>query len=116
MNIVEKTLNESAVPRLQIRCEHEEGDYYNQIWIYELVYEHFTGEVEKVKMGETKRESGSGKFPIDEDGKLDLPFRDGVHIKHDALKLKLPAYAFCDDVVQRLDLERMKELFPDKYK
>src|SRR5690554_5698969 len=103
MNIIEKTLNESVVPRLQIRCEHEEGDYFNQTWIYELVYEHFVDGVVKVKLGETKRESGSGVQPVNEDGTLDLPIRDGAHIKHDSIHLNLPAFAICDDIVQKID-------------
>jgi hypothetical protein len=113
---IEKILNESALPRLQIRCEHEEGNYYNQTWYYELVYKHFTGEVVKIQIGKTERNGGDGKPPINEDGKLDLPLRDGAHIKHDAIHLNLPAFAICDDIVQKIDLDEFKSKFPEKYR
>ncbi|MFS1518576.1 hypothetical protein V1503_19245 [Bacillus sp. SCS-151] len=115
MNQIENVLNASSVPRLQIRCEHEEGDYIFQTWKYELVYEHFTGEIAKIMMGETKRESGSGEKPIGEDGLLELPYRDGAHIKHDAIMFNMPAYAICDDTVQKIDLGKFKDKFPEKY-
>jgi hypothetical protein len=115
MNSVEKTLNQLCVPRLQIRCDHAPGDYFNQTWVYELVYQHFTGEIEKKTFGETARNGGKGVQPVDENGRLDLPIRDGAHIKHDAVHLNLPAYAICDDIVQLIDLEEFKSKFPDRY-
>jgi hypothetical protein len=113
---VEEFLNQIDLPRLQIRCEHEEGNYYQQVWYYELVYRHFTGSIEKVPFSHTECRGGNGLQPIDKNGKLELPFRDGAHIKHDAVHMNLPAYAICDDIVEKLDLQEFKEKFPEKYK
>lgn len=112
----EEILNEVSIPRLQIQCINISGDYTEQLWKYELVYRHFTDGIVKLSFGETKRESGMMTPPIDEDGKIDLPIRDGAHIKHDALSLNLPAYAICDNKVEKIDLHSFALKFPDKYK
>lgn len=111
----EEILNEASIPRLQIECINVSGDYTEQLWRYELVYKHFTGDIVKVLMGQTERKTGRSQPPIDENGKLDLPLRDGTHIKHDAINLKLPAYAICDDTVEKLDLHNFALKFPERY-
>ncbi|WP_148039091.1 hypothetical protein [Brevibacillus gelatini] len=111
----EEILNEASLPRLQIECINVSGDYTEQLWKYELVYKHFTGDIVKVTIGQTERKTGRTKPPIGEDGEIDLPFRDGAHIKHDAIHLNLPAYAICDDIVEKLDLSSFKLKFPEKY-
>lgn len=111
----EEILNEAALPRLQIQCINISGDYTEQLWKYELVYRHFTGDIVKITLGKTERNTGKADLPIDDNGKIILPFRDGANIKHDAINLKLAAYAICDDIVEKLDLHSFASKFPERY-
>lgn len=113
--MTEEDLNKYIVPRLQIKCVNISGDYTETEWKYELVYRHFTNEISYVSMGNTKRETGKTEIPLNEDGTLDLPFRDGAHIKHDAIQMNLPAFAICGDIIEKLDLIKFKNKLPDRY-
>ena len=84
-------INDLPLPRLEIRCENL-GDWYNWQWTYSLVYKHVTETVVFVPLGSTKC-GGSGRMPLDFEGKPDLPFREGVHIRYDAKNMNLPAFA-----------------------
>jgi hypothetical protein len=86
------------VPRLEIRWIKLDKNGYNWRAAYNLVYKHLLGDVILVPMGSTTRNGGNGKGPI-RDGKVETPFRDGVHIAHEMLTLKLPGFAICDDTV-----------------
>lgn len=90
------------VPRLEIVCE-EVSDYRSE-WLYSLVYKHLLGFHVRVPLGHTGQEYGNPggacrpgcNFP-------DLPWRDGVHIRHDAATLGLPAFAIWNGNVKQLD-------------
>jgi len=46
-------------------------------------------------IGETRVSSKEG--PVLKDGSIDTPFRDGVHIRGDAIELNLPAFVVFED-------------------
>lgn len=73
---------ELPVPRLEIRWEEE--DLYRSVARYDLVKRHHLGHLDRIPLGCTK----TGSI---EKG-LELPFRDGVHIKADMKHLGLPGY------------------------
>ena len=56
----------------------------------------------RVPMGTTMRESV--KAPINEEGAVEMPFRDGVHCRRDAYILGIPAYAIYGEMRTRLDV------------
>lgn len=91
------------VPRLEIRWTPE-GRFpgYNWLASYNLVYQHLLGHVMVVPLGSTKQGGGDARGPV-RDGKVETPFRDGVHIMHDAWALRLPAYAICGGVVTKVE-------------
>lgn len=89
------------VPRLQFRYVPSEGfGWQSYEVVYELVYRHFLGrkrigykddpDLLAIPLG-TTRVNGGGK-PVDADGKVHLPFRDGTHIVSDAEHLRLPMF------------------------
>ena len=59
-----------------------------------------TAGIVKVNMGETK--CSGGRLPFDYDGdKLSIPFRDGVHIMRDSIRLgNLPMYVIYGERVE----------------
>ncbi len=110
------------VPRLQLRCaplgknNDGEDDWYNYMVVYEMVYQHYTGlmghtreeraELIAVPFSYTRIGAGINRAPI-YDGKIDLPRRDGIHIRFDAANLKLPMFIICGDVVQAIEPEEL---------
>lgn len=59
----------------------------------------------RVYIGQT-RVCGDEKRPIDEDGKVETPFRDYTHMMRDAKSLgSLPKYAVCEDVFTKIEDE-----------
>lgn len=109
------------VPRLQIVWEEaeDEGTYGKEfVATYEMVlYEGkealadirandnegrpSAGAV-KVEMGQTK--CSGGNTPYNHDGSLSTPFRDGVHIMRDSIRLgNLPMYVIYKDKVQTVE-------------
>ena len=98
------------VPRLEMAWEHE--DEWHVVVLYRLVYRHLLGHCVGVPFGHT-RVSGSGVQPL-RYGRLDLPFRDGAHIRHDAESLNLPAFLIYEDHVETLaeNLASWKEKHP----
>ena len=92
------------VPRLEIvwEKEHPTGDWYSATATYRLVYRHLLGRLVAVALGRTRVDNSIGRPPIDPLlDRVELPFRDGAHLRHDAKILCLPAYAICED---RVDL------------
>lgn len=94
------------VPRLEIRWSSlgrgQLSLSHNWLASYNLVYRHLLGHVVRVPIGSTRTSGGNGSPPIC-NGKVETPFRDGVHIQHDAWTLKLPAFAICGDLVTLIE-------------
>lgn len=87
------------VPRLEIRWRR--SDWW---WsaTYALVYRHLLGQVVIQPLGITRLHGGPPGQPI-YNGKVDTPYRDGVHIRHEMRTLKLPGYAVCEGLVTELE-------------
>ena len=93
-------------PRLEMRLNRlSKDDWYSIEWIYGLVYKHATDVNENtllfVPLGRTT--SSGGKATFDNwttQGKLQLPFRDGLHIYAESLVLNLPAFIVCKEMGQ----------------
>lgn len=81
------------IPRLEIRWrdipERERTDGYAVLIRYDLVIRHLLGDIVRIPIGGTRTDRRREIWQ----GKVDLPFRDGAHIMHDAAHLRLPAYA-----------------------
>lgn len=90
------------VPRLELRCTPLDEDWYRWHWVYALVYRHVMGTAVYVPLGGTIVTGGNREEGPVRDGKLDLPWRDGVHIRHESEQFNLPAFAICGDIVQEL--------------
>ena len=90
----DKTL---PVPRLELVWEDisepDETPWTSRTVEYRLVHTHMLGHTVVVPLGFTKIRGGGYKAPWKMDnGKPDLPFRDGAHACHDAAHLNLPLY------------------------
>lgn len=97
------------MPRLQLVWEKQEmqDSWTKSRCRYEMVLDSddVRSEDDKtviISMGGTEVNGGRDKPPIYEDGKIETPFRDGVHIMNDSYALKLPAYVICGDVVNAI--------------
>lgn len=91
-------------PRLQLRWLGDDEDYSRNC-VYELVLPLREHDIRRdaapsgflaIPMGNTKV-SGGSRPRIGPDGKIDIPFRDGSHIKWDMAVLTLPAFAVLPD-------------------
>ena len=107
-------------PRLEMRMIRvSKNNWYSVEWIYGLVYKDYAdisnNMLRFVPFSKTTSSSGHGTFESRyTDGELELPYRDGVHIKADSEVLNLPAYIVCREknICQKLgDLHR--ELMPN---
>jgi len=87
------------VPRLEIRWRR--GDW-SWLATYALVYRHLLGYVVVQPLGITKSNGGPPGPPI-YSGKVDTPYRDGAHIRHEMQTLNLPGYAICEGTVTKLE-------------
>lgn len=104
---------EMPFPRLEMRITRTSKDnWYSIEWTYGLVYKHYGdigGKMLKfIPFGCTTGSGGTGTFDQwYKNGKLDLPFRDGVHIRSESLILNLPAYIICREkgIFHKIDLE-----------
>lgn len=90
------------VPRLEIRWTTLGRGMWNWLASYNFVYRHFLGQVIVVPLGRTRVGAGCERTPVT-GGQVDLPYREGVHIRHDAWALRLPAYAICGNVVNKIE-------------
>lgn len=89
------------VPRLEMLWEHGEFRYgYQYRCKYRMVYRHFLGQCVAVPLGETLVGT---KLQPDHYGEINIPFRDGAHIKSEARSLNLPAYVRWDGKAERID-------------
>lgn len=62
------------------------------------------GKCVRAELGGTSIHFGSAaRTPLEDDGSIYTPFRDGVHVKYDATALGLPAYAVCFGQIEQLD-------------
>ncbi len=110
----ERTHLTLPAPRLEI--EGRMVDEYHLLWEYRFVYPHLLGHNVIVPLGRTE---SSGNFnerrrpPRNQDGSMDLPYRDGAHIHHDMEALKLPAYAIWKEEGKNTIVEELP--FRDKY-
>ena len=99
------TLEESNLPVPRLEMLWEKGKFprgYNFRCSTRLVYRHTLGHLVGIPFYETLR--GSEISP-DEYGKIDTPFRDGVHIRNDARQLQLPAFVIWNGKVEQIDLD-----------
>jgi len=97
-NLSEKENMDLPIPRLELKYNNLTDDCYNSEWEYYLVYKHLLGDIICVPLGYTKV-SGGNKAPI-YDGKINLLFRDGAHIKNEAKQLNIPAYVICEGKIE----------------
>ena len=88
------------VPRLEMRWRELDDWGYNWEARYRLVYRHFLSHLVAVPLGNTKR---GGDSPPMTNENVDLPIRDGAHIKHDAKLLNLPAFVIYGSKVHQID-------------
>ncbi len=88
------------VPRLEIRWTRE--NEWSWLAEYSLVYRFYLGEVIRQPFSVTLQRGGRGEPPIYE-GRVDVPRRDGFHIRHDMKQLNLPAFAVCEGKVTKLE-------------
>ena len=90
------------VPRLEIlftEVEHDSRGY--TIYIrYDLIRRHLCDQIVRTPLGGTHTTGSLDKRL--RDGRIDLPFRDGAHIMHDAAHLQLPAFAILGEHVENL--------------
>jgi len=115
--------NRLPAPRLELRWHRQNDQEWQWIVDYNLVLllapydirhtkkNEFSGKCheKQVRLGRTK--VGTEKTP-DKYGRIETPFRDGVHIMHDAIQLRLPLYAVWDDkatVLEPLPIGRYEE-------
>lgn len=100
-------------PRFEMRLRRiSEDNWYSIEWLYGLVYKHFADTnnnmLRFIPFSLTNANGGKGTFESwVKDGKLDIPFRDGVHIRADALLFNLPAYIVCREmnICQKIELD-----------
>ena len=105
------------VPRLEMRFKRVKnwrGDdnWYNVLWHYGIVYKHYAETHNDtmlfIPISQTTSNGGDGTFKSHfRDGRLDTPFRDGVHIFAESKLFNLPAYIVCEEmnIAQKIELE-----------
>jgi hypothetical protein len=99
--------DELPVPRLEMLWE--KGSFpngHNYRCTYRLIYKHLLGHWIAVPLGST-RVSG-GRDPDQYDAKLQIPFRDGAHIRSDAKHLNLPAFVRWGNRCDSLNMSEVK--------
>lgn len=86
------------VPRLEIRWR--QADEWTRLAEYSMVARHFMGDVIRHPISVTKC---SGTGALVHEGKVETPFRDGTHIRHDMRHLGLPGFVIANGVVTKLE-------------
>jgi len=91
-------------PRLEMRFKRlSVKDWYSIEWTYGLVYKHFsetnTDNLLFIPFGNTTSNGGKGTFKgwLDQNGKLQTPFRDGAHIHAESLLFNIPMFIVCEE-------------------
>lgn len=109
---------ELPVPRLEMRFMRHNNygvvsdNWYSVSWHYGIVYKHYS-EIDNdtmlfIPISRTTSNGGRGDFEsFLTDGRLDTPFRDGLHIFADSKIFNLPAYIICEEknIVQEIILD-----------
>lgn len=88
------------LPRLEIRWSPADDLRRSWVAVYALVYRHMLGYVFAIPISETR--SNGHQTPPVHNGVVELPFRDGHHIRHDMREMKLPGFAICEGTVNEL--------------
>lgn len=89
---------ELPVPRLEVRWQNSLDSGYEVEASYSLVYRHLLGHVVFVPLGVTRRNGSVGSL-VNTDGSIDLPFRDGAHLRSDMAQLHLRGFGIYADTV-----------------
>lgn len=98
-------------PRFELRWNKTGEDWKDSECVYSFVfplgeYDIRRGDEEPkrdeiaLEIGKTKCNGGDGKRPIESDGKVRTPYRDGAHAHWDqqAIGTHIPIIAVCEDV------------------
>lgn len=101
-----------SVPRLEVRWTSIDDDHYHLLATYSLVRRHLLGHLVFVPLGATRVGGSMDHQPIQANGQLQLPFREGAHIHHDMKALNLPGYVVYYDPHHRQD--KFLKLDPEK--
>jgi hypothetical protein len=92
------------LPRLEMEWTPSTDPQYSWDIEYRLVYRHFLGHTECVRMGLTKRGGSSTSFSkLLAGDKMQLPFRDGAHFVHDGGHFGMPLFVVTPDGTGRFD-------------
>lgn len=111
---IEKALNETALPRLQVTGKRVDGDVTNQVWEYCMIYRHFTEGMVKLPINAQTRQAAGATSLLDEDGKVDPTMRITADSQWDSIHLNMPLFNIADGKVEKVDLSEFKELFKDR--
>lgn len=88
-------------PRLEMRMIRRSKDsWYSIEWIYGLVYKHYSDLYNNMLrfMPFSLTTCSGGRDTFESRlrlGKIELPYRDGTHIRSEAMLFNLPAYIVC---------------------
>lgn len=88
-------------PRLEMRMIRRSKDsWYSIEWIYGLVYKHYgdlyNNMLRFIPFSLTTNDGGHDSFESRlNNGQINLPYRDGTHIRAEAALLNLPAFIIC---------------------
>ena len=89
------------VPRLEIRCDSP-GEYSHSC-LYSMVYRHLLGHIIRVPLGQTVMNGSYARGVTDL--AWHMPYREGAHIKSDAVQFGLPAFVVMDGKIQEIAVQ-----------
>lgn len=102
--------NKLPLPRIEMRINPLREDWYEIEWIYGIVYKHFDDNVLFIPLSKTTS-SGSSHERMKQ-GKIELPFRDGLHVRVDAKVFNMDAFVLCNGRIEEIyDGDYGKETF-----
>lgn len=98
-----------------------EDNRYGHKWVYGMVMKPYWFNWEKdelllfIPFSETK---SSGSHELIRNGKMERPFRDGLHIQADSFALSLPAFVICESLnhCEEINIEDCTESQLDIFK
>lgn len=93
------------VPRLEIRWRPDHAEGWTWVAEYNLVYMHLLTHVVKVPLGSTTVNGFRKDTKPEHEGQVQLPWRDGVHIRSDMKHLNLPGFAICGTIVNVIEAD-----------
>lgn len=115
-------INNLPCPRFEFRWEPTEIEFYNWICRYSLViplgeYDCRRGDDDErseiaLEIGSTRCGLNGDRTPVDPDGSVTTPFRDGAHAQWDNKSLggHIPIVAICGDVVSVVPYNPPKDI------